>query len=137
MQQSTYLQQCCCFFNPQKNRAKYRMTENKSIPLLSTRKEMFLTEQTVLVIKGCFLQNVSAAIILFKVKRLFKKANKFLASVARINTYYRISGAIRTIFSRKNYWLLMILRTTPEFFYPLPAHILKMSSDQVGAFFSK
>lgn len=79
---------------------------------------------TVLMIKGCFLQNVSAAIILFKVKRLFKKANKFLASVARINTYYRLSEAMWTMFSLKNYWLLMILRITPVF-YPLPAHIFE------------
>lgn len=113
------------------------MTESSSIPLLSTGKEMFLTEQTVLMIKGFFLQNVSAAIILFKVKRFVKQANKFLASVARINAYYRLSGAVWTIFSLKNYWLLMILRTTPEFFYPLPANILKMNSDQVGGFFKR
>lgn len=30
------------------------MTENRSIALLSTGKEMFLTEQTVLTIKVCF-----------------------------------------------------------------------------------
>lgn len=113
------------------------MTENRSIPLLSTGKELFLTEQTVLILKCFFLQNVSAAIILFKVKCLFKQANKFLASVARINTYYRLSGIIWTIFSFKNYWLLMILRTTPEFFYPLPANILKTNSDQVGKFFKR
>lgn len=57
-------------------------------------KEMFLTEQTALMIEVYFLQNVSAAIILFKVKHLFKQANKFSASVARINTYYRLSGEI-------------------------------------------
>lgn len=125
------------FQSSEKQEKKCRMTENRSIPLLSTGKEMVLTEQTVLMIKGYFLQNVSAAIILFNVKHLFKQANKFSASVAIINTYYRLSGEIWTVLSLKNCWLLMILRTTPEFFYPLPANILKTNSDQVGGFFSK
>lgn len=70
------------------------MTENRPTPLLSTGKEMILTEQTVLMINILFSTNVSAAIILFKVKHLFKQANKFSASVARINTYYRLSEAM-------------------------------------------
>jgi len=70
------------------------MTENGFITLLSTGIEMFLTEQTVLTIKVYFLQNVSTAVILSKVKCFFRKRKKFLAAAAKINTYYGLSGAI-------------------------------------------
>lgn len=98
---------------------------------------MFLTEQTVLMIQVCFLQNVYTVIILFKVKCFFRNRNKILAAATKINTYYRLSGAIQNIFLFKNDSLLMILRASPLVFCPLPTNILKINSDQVGLFFKR